>query len=181
MWGETTGHYPSATAATGEEFKTAFTGNEKGFAGDNCLFTNGGYSDKNRKVFTKYVPKDQASTCGNGGTFYDDMTTLESSDDAATANWGSAWRMPTKGEFDDLRSKTNTSTSNFSNGILTINGHPSLIFPAAGFKIPVLRPIIERWGAALFSGRWAAISPQKQAEYSSYQWNIVKRSISLPH
>ena len=40
--------------------------------------------------------------------------------------------MPTIQEFSDLLDKTSTSKSNLINGILTINGHPSLIFPAAG-------------------------------------------------
>ncbi len=33
----------------------------------------------------------------------DGKTTLEAADDAATANWGSAWRMPTDGEWTELR------------------------------------------------------------------------------
>ena len=33
----------------------------------------------------------------------DGKTTLEASDDAATTNWGSAWRMPTDGEWTELR------------------------------------------------------------------------------
>ncbi len=32
----------------------------------------------------------------------DNKTTLEFSDDAARANWGGEWRMPTKAEFDEL-------------------------------------------------------------------------------
>ena len=41
--------------------------------------------------------------------------------------------MPTNQEFSDLLDKTSTNESNFSNGILTINDHPSLFFPAAGY------------------------------------------------
>ncbi|MBO7481676.1 MAG: carboxypeptidase-like regulatory domain-containing protein [Bacteroidales bacterium] len=38
---------------------------------------------------------------GNNG-FTDDLTTLEASDDAATANWGSGWRMPIADEAKEL-------------------------------------------------------------------------------
>ncbi len=33
----------------------------------------------------------------------DDKTTLETTDDAATVNWGEGWRMPTDGEWSELR------------------------------------------------------------------------------
>ncbi len=50
---------------------------------------------------TKYCSK---SDYGYNG-YTDSRTTLDPSDDAATANWGSEWRMPTADERDALRSK----------------------------------------------------------------------------
>lgn len=71
--------------------------------------------------------------------FYDNLTILEPSDDAATTNWGSAWRTPTKEEFDELFDAcTWTWTKDFANsgvagiiGTSTINGNV-IFLPAAG-------------------------------------------------
>lgn len=46
--------------------------------------------------------------------FTDNLTTLESSDDAATVNWGSKWRMPTNEEFEELRNKCKWEKVNFN-------------------------------------------------------------------
>ena len=67
----------------------------------NCPHTRGTYSSGNKKVFTKYVPKNKASTYGYGG-YYDDLTTLQSADDAAAVAWGNGWRMPTQQEWESL-------------------------------------------------------------------------------
>ena len=42
-------------------------------------------------------------THSSGGTV-DNKTVLDPEDDAATANWGSGWRMPTAKEQDELES-----------------------------------------------------------------------------
>jgi hypothetical protein len=72
--------------------------------------------------------------CGNNG-FTDALTTLEASDDAATANWGEPWRMPTYDEMAELRNNcTLTWTEqNGVNGCLFtgINGN-SIFLPAGG-------------------------------------------------
>ena len=69
----------------------------------------------------------------------DGITTLETSDDAAYANWGSDWRMPTKDEFDELLENTTSSwtEANGVSGLLltsTVEGYEeeSLFFPAVG-------------------------------------------------
>jgi hypothetical protein len=68
--------------------------------------------------------------------FTDNKTVLDPEDDAATANWGGAWRMPTKAEQDELR-KNCTWTWTTQNGV---NGYKvtgpngnSIFLPAAGF------------------------------------------------
>lgn len=53
------------------------------------------------KGYTKYVPKDKASEYGYGG-FFDNKTTLDLTDDVAHVKLGGSWRMPTKGDFDEL-------------------------------------------------------------------------------
>ncbi len=65
-------------------------------------------SDWNK--LTKY------NTKSGYGSVVDNKTTLESADDAATANWGTPWRMPTDEDFEELLSHT-TSTWTAKNGV----------------------------------------------------------------
>ena len=57
------------------------------------------YCNGNFDLLTKYCNK---SSYGNNG-FTDNKTQLELSDDAARANWGGSWRMPTDAELTELR------------------------------------------------------------------------------
>ena len=67
----------------------------------------------------------------------DGLTTLEAVDDAAVANWGGSWRMPTTGEFQALRDAVNTAWTQV-NGVYGIlctdikDSSKTLFFPAAG-------------------------------------------------
>lgn len=54
-----------------------------------------------KQGYTKYVVESFALELGYDG-FYDDKTLLEAQDDAATANWGDSWRMPTLDEMFEL-------------------------------------------------------------------------------
>lgn len=69
--------------------------------------------------------------------FTDNLTTLLPEDDAATANWGNGWRMPTKAQWEELYQNTSNTwtTQNGVYGVLftASNGH-SLFLPAAGFR-----------------------------------------------
>ena len=84
-------------------------------------------------TMTKYC--NNASYGYNG--FTDNLTTLQPSDDAATANWGTDWRMPTKEEFEELYSNT-TVTWTQQNGVngrlFTATNGNSLFLPAAGYR-----------------------------------------------
>ena len=79
-------------------------------------------------TLTKY------NTNGSCGTI-DNRIILEPSDDAATVNWGSAWRIPTCDEMSELKNNCTVTwtTLNGVNGCLFIgqNGN-SLFLPAAG-------------------------------------------------
>ncbi len=81
---------------------------------------------------TKYCTK---SSYGKDG-FTDNKTVLDPEDDAATANWGGAWRMPTKAEQDELRNNCTWTwtTQNGVNGykVTGPNGN-SIFLPAAGY------------------------------------------------
>ena len=74
--------------------------------------------------------------------FTDNLTTLLPEDDAATANWGNEWRMPTKEEWQELYQNTTHTwtTQNGVNGrLFTAPNGNSLFLPAAG----------DRWGGEL--------------------------------
>ena len=82
---------------------------------------------------TKYCTN---SSFGYNG-FTDDLTTLLPEDDAATANWGSDWRMPTKEEWLELYNNTTVTwtTQNGVNGrLFTASNGNSLFLPAAGYR-----------------------------------------------
>ncbi len=85
-------------------------------------------------TLTKYCCN---SNYGNNG-YTDVLTTLSPEDDAATANWGTDWRMPTAEEWRELYQRT-TNTWTSQNGVMgrlftAINGN-SLFIPAAGYYI----------------------------------------------
>ena len=98
------------------------------------------YSNGSSNTLTKYC--DNSSYGYNG--FTDDLTTLLPEDDAATANWGEGWRMPTQAEFQELLDNTTVTwtTKNGVNGrLFTASNGNSLFLPAAGY----------RYGSYLFS------------------------------
>ena len=69
--------------------------------------------------------------------FTDNLTTLQLSDDAAAANWGEDWRIPTYDEWEELyQNTTQTWTSqNDVNGIMfTASNGNSFFLPAAGIR-----------------------------------------------
>ncbi len=85
-------------------------------------------------TMTKYSINSQY---GNNG-FTDNKTVLDLEDDAAHANWGGDWRMPTKAEYLELINNTTSewTTLNGVNGCKftsKTNGN-SIFLPAAGFR-----------------------------------------------
>ena len=68
----------------------------------------------------------------------DNKTQLELSDDAARANWGGSWRMPTKAEQDELREQCTWTwtTQNGVNGykVTSKSNGNSIFLPAAGHR-----------------------------------------------
>ncbi len=98
---------------------------------NNYKYANGtSWSDPQ---LTKYCNN---SDFGYNG-FTDNLTVLQPSDDAATANWGSGWRMPTDAQWQELiQNTTNTwTTQNGVNGrLFTASNGNSLFLPAAGCR-----------------------------------------------
>ena len=88
------------------------------------------YCKGSYNTLTKY---NNTSICGT----VDNKTVLEAVDDAATANWGSNWRMPTHAEQEELNNKC-TWTWTTRNGVkgykvVGPNGN-SIFLPAAGYR-----------------------------------------------
>jgi hypothetical protein len=78
---------------------------------------------------TKYCT---ISTHGNNG-FTDGKTELDPEDDAASVNWSSLWRMPSKEQLDELRTKCTWTwtTSNGVKGYRVSKNGKSIFLPAA--------------------------------------------------
>jgi len=92
------------------------------------------YSNGSDNTLTKYC---NDSSYGYNG-FIDNLTILLPEDDAATANWGNDWRLPTYGEWNELLSNTTCTwtTQNGVNGrLFTSSNGNSLFLPAAGYHI----------------------------------------------
>ena len=68
----------------------------------------------------------------------DNKTTLELSDDAARANWGGSWRMPTDAELTELKDNCTWTwtTQNGVNGykVTSDKNGKSIFLPAAGYR-----------------------------------------------
>jgi len=67
----------------------------------------------------------------------DGKSELDAEDDAATANWGEGWRMPTEEEFEELTTGTTTAYTQVDgvNGVLftsNVNNN-TLFFPSVGY------------------------------------------------
>lgn len=91
------------------------------------------FDDANFKL-TKYCTD---STYGYNG-FVDNLTVLESVDDAVSANWGAEWRMPTAEEFNELYQNTTyiwTSINGVEGRLLTGPNGNSIFLPATGFYL----------------------------------------------
>ena len=110
---------------------------------------------------TKY---NNSSTYGT----VDNKTTLELSDDAARANWGGSWRMPTDAEMTELINNC-TWTRTSQNGVYGYkatsksNGN-SIFLPAAGY----------RYGSSLLNARTYGYywSSSLRTDYPSYAWYL---------
>jgi len=112
-------------------------------------------------TLTKYCNN---SNYGYNG-FTDNLTILLPEDDAATANWGSDWRMPTKEEWQELYQNTTHiwTTQNGVNGrLFTATNGNSLFLPAAGYRAGT-----SLYGAGTYGDYW---SSSLHSEYPRDAW-----------
>ena len=121
------------------------------------------YGDGSSSTLTKY--------CNNSGYGYegftDDLTTLLPEDDAATANWGPDWRMPTKAEWQELLDNTTvtwTTQNGVSGRLFTAANGNSLFLPAAGYRddssLNDAGSYGDYWSSSLYTG------------YSLFAWRL---------
>ena len=159
-WGATETWYSAGGQTSSPTWKPDYS---KGYRWVHCPHTNGTYSDSNTKVFTKYVLQSQASTYGDGD-FYDNKTVLDASDDAASANLGTGWRMPTTEEWKALYDNTTNAWTDNYNGtgvaglvFTSKDGKGTTLFlPAAGYRYGTtpLRDVGSKgyyWSSSLYS------------------------------
>lgn len=103
------------------------------------------YCNGDWNTLTKYC---NYSNCGNNG-FIDNLTILEPSDDAATANWGESWRMPTIEEWQELYNNTDVTwtTQNGMNGrLFTASNGNSIFLPVSGHRFENSLEFIGNYG-----------------------------------
>ena len=115
-WGETQGY-------------TGDTSDGRSFNWGSYKWCNGSYD-----TMTKYCTN---SSYGYNG-FTDDLTELLPEDDAATANWGSDWRMPTFDQIIELHDNCSSEWTQI-NGVngrkFTGSNGNSIFLPAAGYRL----------------------------------------------
>ena len=91
------------------------------------------YANGDYNKLTKYCNK---ANYGDNG-FTDTFTVLLPEDDAATANWGTGWHLPTKADLEELKDNC-TVTWTVQNGVngrlFTASNGNNIFLPAAGYR-----------------------------------------------
>lgn len=96
----------------------------------------------------------------------DGKLVLDAEDDAATANWGSNWRIPTKAEFlelndSDYTTSTYTTRNDVKGYLITSNTNGNSIFiPAAGYY---LGTVLSEVGYCVY---WSSTLSSKKNTYA---------------
>ena len=124
--------------------------------------------------------------------FIDDLTVLEAVDDAATANWGSGWCMPTEDQWEELCQNTSNSwtTQNGINGrLFTASNGNTLFLPAAGNRWESNTNLTTNNGDSGFGNYWSnslylripdgAIYFQFRSEYFKVFYDARSRGCSV--
>ncbi|MBR5854184.1 MAG: hypothetical protein IKY87_00725, partial [Paludibacteraceae bacterium] len=105
----------------------------------------------------------------------DNKKTLELSDDAARANWGGSWRMPTDAEWTELREKCKwtLTTQNGVRGykVTSKSNGNSIFLPAAGYRGD---------SSLLNAGRYGYYwSSSLFTDYPDFAWSVYFYSSSV--
>jgi len=151
----------SSPSEYGSYFAWGETSPKSDYSWKNYKFRVSGDSYDN-VTFSKYNTKSDRGSVDN-------KTSLDSSDDAARANWGGKWRMPTKVEFDELKSNCTYTwtTQGGKNGYKVTskkNGN-SIFLPAAGYR---------RGTSVYYAGSYGLYwSSSLYTDYPHYAWRLL--------
>ena len=113
----------------GDYFAWGETQPKNNYTWDTYKYCNGSYG-----TLTKYC---SVSGFGHNG-FADNLVSLLPEDDAATANWGNGWRMPTIEEWQELCDNTTviwTIQDGVNGELFTASNGNSIFMPAAGIRL----------------------------------------------
>ena len=145
-WGETTPYYESGYAIS--DYPVWLPGKEAGYDWPSYKWCDGAWDKLNKYCTDSYYGK------------VDNSTVLEPKDDAARANWGMPWRMPTKADMEELLNPANCEWEWTSEGGMPgyrvtskIPGYTtqSIFLPAAGRRIELAREAFGETGFYLTS------------------------------
>ncbi len=143
----------------GDYFAWGETETKDYYAWSTYKYTNDGYGK-----MTKYC--NDASHGDNG--FTDNKTVLEQEDDAAAANWGNAWRMPTDAEWAELLEQCTWewikySQDTFGYVVTSKTNGNSIFLPAAGYLADD-----SRYNAGMRGNYWSSSLDETTASYAQY-------------
>ena len=117
-------------------------------------FAWGETTTKESYVRGTYTYYDEAGLHLNKYNGQDSITILEPTDDAATANWGASWRMPTAEEFDELQNNCTViwTNQNGINGNLFVGSNGNSIFmPSADCSYTGISGFGYYWSSSLYT------------------------------
>ena len=121
-------------AESPEEYGDYFAWGETEPKSDYSLDTYKYCNDTEGYSFSKYVTDSEYGDYGK----IDNKTALESSDDAATANWGGSWRMPTYEEWQELCETCKWTWTSHCDvdgyKVTSVRNGNSIFLPAAGCR-----------------------------------------------
>lgn len=107
------------------------------------------YCEGSSSTLTKYCYQ---SDYGYNG-FTDNLTELLPEDDAATANWGDEWQMPSSEQIEELLNNTTTTWTTKGDvygRLCTSSNGNSIFLPAAGYRV-----LTELDGAGIIGSYWS--------------------------
>ncbi|MBR5983212.1 MAG: hypothetical protein IK025_05775 [Bacteroidales bacterium] len=122
----------STPEGSGSQYAWGETEPKESYKWENYRYKEGEVYRDFTLIYVRLIKYCNNSSYGNNG-YTDNLTTLEADDDAATANWGSGWRMPTKAEFEELMNKCSWKWSDYGYKVIGPNGN-SIFLPAEGYR-----------------------------------------------
>ena len=127
---------------------------------------------------------------GGYNGFTDSLIILQPEDDAAMANWGSGWCMPTKEQWEELYNNTDGTWKSWKGveGLLFSGKNGAVLFlPAAGFcrwnggELFDVGIFGHYWSSSLFTARYSSARAWYFDFYSNdYEMGMVDRSDGHP-